>query len=153
MTLVGHSSNRCFKGLNKSASKVRTKVRTGTPHNAAVTCLCLKAKDEVNSTANGPGLTAGAVDPRVCSAWALYTHTIVFFLGMQRSRRTQKAGSALRGGCTSKQSGETEGTSREVSCAVFRCCCAVGQKCLKNVMGNGHFLYSVLIMATFTILK
>lgn len=142
-----------FQRLNKSASKVRTEVRTGTPHNAAVTCLCLKAKDGVNSTANGPDLTAGAVDPCVCSAWALYTHTMVFFLGMQRSRRTQEAGSALRDGCTSRQPATTEGTSREVSCAAFRCCCTVGQKCLKNWMGNGHFLYSVLIMATFTILK
>lgn len=118
MTLVRHSSNRCFKGLNKSASKVRTKVGTGTPHNTAVTCLCLKAKDEVNSTANGPGLTAGAVDPRVCSAWALYTHTIVFFLGMQRSRRTQEAGSALRDGCTSTVWSNRGDIPRGVLCCI-----------------------------------
>lgn len=54
----------------------------------------------MNSTANGPDLTAGAVDPRVCSAWALHILTIVFFLGIQTSRRTQEVGSALRGDCT-----------------------------------------------------
>lgn len=142
-----------FQRLDKSALKVRTQVRTGAPHNGAVTCLCLKAKDEVmSSTANWPDLTAGAVDPHVCRAWALCTHTI-FFLVMQNSRRSQEVGSALRDGCTTSQPATTEGTSQEVLCALFQCCCTVGQKSFTNVMGSGHFLYSVLIMATFTILK
>lgn len=153
MTRIGHSSNWCFKGWTKVLWKRELRWE---PPTTAVTCLCLKAEDEVmNSTANGPDLAAGAVDPRVCGAWALYSPTIVFFLGMQRSERRQEAGSAPRGGCTNRQPGTAERTSREVSCAVFQCCCTAGQKCLKkkNLMGNGHFLYSVLIMAAFTIPK
>lgn len=62
-----------FQRLDKGALKVRTKVREQEPlHKAAVTCLCLKGKDEeMSSTANGPDLTADAVHPRVCCAWAL----------------------------------------------------------------------------------
>lgn len=143
-----------FQRLDRNALKVRTKVRTGTPPRGCCYLPVCESKgwgDEQHS--KWPRFNTGAVDPRVCSAWALYIPTMVFFLGMQRWRRTQEVGSALSGGCTNTAWNSRGDILRGVVCCISVLLHTWAEVLKKNVMGNGHFLYSVLIMATFTILK
>lgn len=141
-----------FQRFDKSALKVRTEVRTGTPHSS-----CYLPVFESKGWGDAQHSKWPRFNSRCC--WStcvqclgtIYSHNSIF--SGRAEIKENKGGWFCSEGWLYKQPGTAEGTSPEVSCAVFQCCCTVGQKHLKNVMGNGHFLYSVLIMATFTILK
>lgn len=117
--------NLMFQRLDKSALKVKTKVGTGAPHN----CCYL------------PVFESQGWDDEQHSKWPRFNSrccwsTCVQCLGTTYSHYSFFSGHAemVSTGwfCSERWLYKQPGTA-EVSCAVFQCCCTVGQKCLKQM--------------------